>query len=71
MTLLGNNLGKLTDVHDTAVNVAKLLEAKESGALGRVIEDIALKILLVNNSWLKVLRGNIQSWHRLVHLENE
>lgn len=33
----------LTDVHDAAVNVTKLLETKESGALGRVIEDIALK----------------------------
>jgi hypothetical protein len=31
----------LTDVHDTTVDIAELLETKESGAMGRVLEDIA------------------------------
>ena len=32
----------LSYVHNTAVNVAELLETKESRAVGRVVEDIAL-----------------------------
>lgn len=32
-------------VHKTAVDVAKLLEAKEPRALGRVIEDVALQMV--------------------------
>jgi len=30
----------MTNVHDTAVDVAELLEAKEAGAMGRVIEGV-------------------------------
>jgi hypothetical protein len=32
-------------VADTAVDVACLLEAKEAGAVGRIVEDIALGLL--------------------------
>ena len=31
-------------VHDSAVDVAELLEAEEAGAVGGVIEDIALRL---------------------------
>ena len=33
----------ITYVHDTAVDVAKLLEAEKPGAVGGVIENIRLK----------------------------
>jgi len=32
-----------THVHDTAVDVAELLQAEQPGTVGRVIEDVALQ----------------------------
>lgn len=33
----------LCSLHDSGVDVAKLLEAEQAGAMGRVVEDIALE----------------------------
>ena len=40
----------MTNVHDTAVDVAELLEAKEAGAMGRVIEDVRLRCIYLASS---------------------
>lgn len=41
----------LTYVHDTAVNVAKLFQAKEAGTMGGVVEDIALSSRVSRCPW--------------------
>ena len=56
-----------THVHDTAVDISKLFEAEQTGAMSRVIECEAL-YKSVSGHTICVLSIDSQWWHKLAQL---